>query len=57
MCKCMAVLSIYCTTEHFDGTLLATEKIPDYCSYNMPKHVGDLLMFDVYILVHVILVT
>jgi hypothetical protein len=53
----MAVLSIYCTTEHFGGTMLANEKIPDDCTYNMPKHVGDLLMSDVYILVHVMLVT
>jgi len=29
MCKCTTVLPIYCTTEHFEGAVLVTEKIPD----------------------------
>jgi hypothetical protein len=49
----MVVLPIYCATEHFEGTMLYTEKIPDDGTYDLPKHVGDLLMSDVYILVHV----
>jgi len=52
----MAVLSIYCTTEHFEGTMLVTEKIPDDGTYDMPKNAGDLLMSDAYILVHVMMV-
>lgn len=57
MCKCMAVLPIYCTTKQFEGAMLVTEKIPDDGTYDMTKHAGDLLMSDVYILVHVMLVT
>ena len=53
----MVVLPIYCTREHFEGATLITEKIPDDGTYNMPKHEGDLLMSDVYILVHVMLAT
>jgi len=33
MCKCMAVLPIYCTTEHFEGVVLVTEKIHDDGTY------------------------
>lgn len=47
MCKCMVVLPIYCIREHFEGAMLVTEKIPDYGTYDMPEHVGDLLMSDV----------
>jgi len=33
MCKCMAVLHINCTTKHFEGMVLVTEKIPDDGTY------------------------
>jgi len=57
VCKCITVFPIYCTTEHFVGTMLVTEKTPDDGTYVMPKHAGDLLMSDAYILVHVMSVT
>jgi hypothetical protein len=44
----MAVfLTTYCASDHFWGATLSTERHPDDGTYDVPKHVGDLLKSDV----------
>ena len=55
VCMCMVVFTHYCATNHFKGATLALKMTTWW--WHMSKHVRDLLMSDVHILVHVMFIS